>query len=261
MIDLLRHNREAWNAESRSGESPWCEPVTPAGIAAARRGDWTVILTPNRKVPADWIGDVRRKRVLCLASGGGQQAPVLAAAGARVTSFDLSDEQLSKDRQVADRDNLDLRTERGDMTDLSRFPDASFDLIFNPVSNLFVPDVRAVWRECRRVLVPHGRLLAAFMNPCYFLFDHDAIEAGEPAVVRHRLPYSDAENLPDKALQERLRGGHALQFSHSLADQIGGQIEAGFTIAGLYEDDWNDAGTPLNPHMPTSIATLALAGV
>jgi hypothetical protein len=80
-------------------------------------------------------------------------------------------------------------------------------------------------------------------------------------VVRHRLPYSDAEHLPARALQERVRGGHALQFSHSLADQIGGQIEAGFTIAGLYEDHWNDAGTPLDAYMPTSIATLAVLGV
>jgi hypothetical protein len=107
------------------------------------------------------------------------------------------------------------------------------------------------------VLAPRGRLLAAFMNPSYFLFDHDAIEAGEPAVLCRRLPHSDAEDLPAAILQKRLRGGHALQFSHSLEAQIGGQVEAGFTIAGLYEDDWNERGTPLNAYMPTSIATLA----
>jgi protein-L-isoaspartate O-methyltransferase len=84
--------------------------------------------------------------VLCLASGGGQQAPVLAAAGAHVVSFDLSDEQLRKDRDVAERENLLLRCVRGDMADLSALASASFDLIFHPVANVFVPDINVVWR-------------------------------------------------------------------------------------------------------------------
>ena len=39
-------------------------------------------------MPADWFGDLAGAPVLCLASGGGQQGPLLAAAGARVTVFD-----------------------------------------------------------------------------------------------------------------------------------------------------------------------------
>lgn len=258
MIDLLQHNRDAWNAESTSGESPWCHPVDPATIQAARAGDWTIVLTPNKAVPADWLDDVRGKEVLCLASGGGQQAPVLAAAGARVTSYDLSDEQLAKDAAVAEREGLDIVLERGDMADLSRFADARFDLIVNAVSNVFVPDVRAVWRECHRVLVPGGRLVAGFMNPDFFLFDQAAVEAGGLLLVQHALPYADARDLPLKALQQRLRRREPLQFSHSLEDQIGGQTDAGFAIIGLYEDRWSDEATPLNPYMPTSIATLAV---
>ena len=83
MSDLLQHNRESWNMESQSGESPWCQAVDAATIAAARAGDLAVILTPNKAVPLDWLDGVEGKRVLCLASGGGQQASVLAAAGVR----------------------------------------------------------------------------------------------------------------------------------------------------------------------------------
>jgi len=43
------------------------------------------------------------------------------------------------------------------MKDLAVFPVASFDLIFHPVANVFVPDVLPVWRECARVLRPGGR--------------------------------------------------------------------------------------------------------
>jgi len=258
MTDLLQHNREAWNRQSESGESPWCEPVSAEVIAAARRGEWRVILTPNIAVPRQWFGELSGRRVLCLASGGGQQAPVLAAAGAQVTSFDNSDAQLAKDAAVAVREGLAIDLERGDMADLSRFADGSFDLVFHPVSNVFVADPRPVWRECHRVLAPGGRLLAGFMNPDYFLFDHEDIERGGPLTVRFALPYSDLDDLPSERLAARLAAGDALEFSHSLDTQIGGQLAAGFVIAGFYEDRWNERATPLDRHMPTSLATLAI---
>ena len=258
MTDIHRHNRDAWDAESRSGSSPWCQPVDESAIEKARNGHWEVILTPNRRVPPSWFDGVVGKRVLCLASGGGQQAPVLAAAGARVTSFDISREQLAKDQLVATRDGLDIELVQGDMTDLSCFEGGRFELIFHPVSNVFCSDVRAVWRECHRVLATGGRLLAGFTNPAYYLFDHDLLEAGEPLLVRNRLPYSEPADLPATRLKQRLAEPQAFEFSHSLDDQIGGQIDAGFLIAGLYEDSWTDEASRLNPYMPIFVATLAL---
>lgn len=253
----LEHTREAWNRESSEG-SDWSTPVTPDIIAAARRGDWSVILTPRRAVPAEWLGDVRGRDVLCLASGGGQQAPVLAAAGARVTSFDLSDVQLDKDRRVAAREGLAVRCVRGDMADLSAFDDASFDLVFHPVSNVFVPDVAPVWRECHRVLRPGGSLLAGFVNPAMFLFDHDEAQATGQLVVRHALPYAEPDSLPPPARSRWEATGRAAEFSHSLERQIGGQLDAGFVLTGLYEDHWDDEATPLNRYSPVAIATRAI---
>jgi len=258
MIDTTEHNHDAWNKESSSGKNPWCQPVDDSIIAEARNGRWAVILTPTANVPDTWFGDVRGKRILCLASGGGQQAPVLAAAGAIVTSFDISEEQLARDKLVAERDELDIKLVQGDMVDLSCFESWHFDLIFHPVSNLFSKDVRVVWQECYRVLGMQGRLLSGFMNPDYFLFDHDALEAGEPLLVRNRLPFSESTDSPQNRLQERLDKCEALVFSHSLNDQIGAQIDAGFLIAGFYEDMWSDDATRLNAFMPTSIATLAI---
>lgn len=144
-MDVTKHNRGAWNRHAKSG-SPWSVPVGTAEIARAREGDWRVILTPNKSVPADWFGDIAGHEVLGLASGGGQQVPLFAAAGANVTSFDNSDEQLARDQLVADRENLDVRIVQGDMADLSIFDDASFDLIFHPVANVFVPDLTPVWQ-------------------------------------------------------------------------------------------------------------------
>lgn len=256
-MNVFDHNRRAWELESRGG-SRWCVPVDSETIARARRGDWHVVLTPNKPVPRSWFADLAGLRVLCLASGGGQQAPVLAAAGAVVTSLDASAEQLAKDHLVANREGLDLRCVVGDMCDLSVFADAVFDLIFHPCSNLFVADVMPVWRECARVLRPGGALLAGFMNPAYFLFDHDdALRSGELRVV-YPQPFSDLVHAGEGRVRDRITRDEALVFGHTLEQQIGGQLRAGFALEDLYEDGWIVEATPLDRYTTTSIATRAV---
>ncbi len=258
MTNPIDHNRRAWDKQSSEGQSDWVQPVDADTIAKARRGDWQIILTPLRPVPADWFGEFSGKDILCLASGGGQQAPVLAAAGGIVTSYDLSDAQLAKDRLVADREGLDMATIQGDMADLSCFEDACFDLIFHPISNVFAPDIVPVWQECHRVLRPGGRLLSGFMNPDFFIFDHLAIEDGADIQPVFKIPYSDERDMDAGRLDAIIKEGVALEYSHSLDAQIGGQIKAGFMIAGFFEDWWTGDATPLNRFMPTSMATLAI---
>jgi len=158
---------------------------------------------------------------------------------------------------VAERDDLDLRCIRGDMADLADFSDACFDLIFHPVSNVFVPDVEVVWRECYRVLKSGGDLLAGFMNPGFFLFDHDESEQTGKLEVKYQLPYAEPGILDGTGLKELEESGRALEFSHSLETQIGGQLKAGFVIADLYEDYWTGE-LPFNKYSPSYIATRAI---
>ncbi len=255
-MDILSYNREAWNRQSLAG-SEWCDPVSSDTIANARKSEWDVRLTPNKSVPKSWFGDLEGRSVLCLASGGGQQAPILAAAGAKVTSFDNSDEQLAKDCLVAKRDSLRIDAVRGDMADLSAFEDESFDIVFHPVSNVFCENIIPVWKECFRVLKGKGRLLSGFMNPAFFLFDHEDAEKTGVLQVRYSLPFSDIEDLSEDKLAKIVDEGLAYEFGHTLQDQIGGQTRAGFLIADFYEDDWNDEATPLNRFAPIYISTLA----
>src|SRR6185295_1369113 len=235
-MDVVVHNREAWDREVEAG-NPWTRPVSPEVIAAARLGDFQILLTPTKPVPREWFGTLEGANILCLASGGGQQGPVLAAAGAQVTVLDNSPAQLAQDRLVAERDGLNIRLELGQMDELSRFSDSTFDLIVHPVSNLFVPDVRPVWREAFRTLRAGGSLLAGFANPVNYLFDANELKRSA-FVVRHSLPYSDVNSLSPSELAAFLETGEPLEFGHSLDDQIGGQIEAGFVITGFYEDRW-----------------------
>ncbi|MCB1231784.1 MAG: class I SAM-dependent methyltransferase [Verrucomicrobiae bacterium] len=256
-MDIVEYNRNAWNLQSMEG-CRWSTPVDDDVIERAKAGDWSLILTPNKPVPNDWYPSYPRLdgvNVLALASGGGQQVPVLAAAGARVTSFDASDVQLEKDMKTAARHGFEIVAEQGNMADLSLFEDESFDLIFHPVSNVFAAEVRPVWKECARVLKPGGRLLAGFMNPCFFLFDHQvAEETGELRVI-HRLPYSDLDSMDERLLSEQMEAQLSLEFSHSLEDQIGGQCDAGLAVTALYEDGWDDVSSALHQWMPLFVAT------
>lgn len=236
--ELLEYNGAAWDRAVASGNR-WTRPVSPDEVAAARRGELHLVLTPRKPVPRSWFpASLAGAKILCLASGGGQQGPLLSAAGAEVTVFDYSEAQLGQDRAVAEREGLGLRTVRGDMTsapDLAQFADGSFDLIFHPCSNCFVPAVRPVWRECARMLRSGGELLSGFTNPIVFSFDPTEMQAGK-LWLRYPIPYSDLTSLTDEERRRYTDAGEPLVFGHTLEDQLGGQLDAGLALVGLYED-------------------------
>lgn len=254
-IDILSHNLEAWNKEVAEGNK-WTKPVDSRTIAAAKKGRWSVLLTPTKPVPTTWFPQLKGEKVLCLASGGGQQAPVLAAAGAEVTLLDNCPSQLETDKMVAKRERLSINIEQGDMRDLSRFQSEAFAVIVHPVSNSFIDDVLKVWQECYRVLRKGGCLLAGFANPLTYIFDFKEWDLNHNLIVRYKIPYSDIEQLPQDELQSRIKDKETLEFGHSLEDQIGGQIKAGFAIVGFYED--SAGGDLLDPFINTFIATRAI---
>ncbi len=255
-MDVRQFNRDAWDRQVEANDR-WTVPVSSDEIAQAKAGTWSVILTPTKPVPRDWFpASMAGVKILCLASGGGQQGPILAATGADVVVYDNSPKQLHQDRLVADRDGLALETVEGDMADLSPFADASFDLIFHPCSNCFAADVLPVWREAFRVLRPGGTLLSGISNPVRFVFDEVAQDEQGQLIVRHKIPYSDLTHLTEQeqanAMQQR-----PLEFGHTLEDQLGGQLQAGFLLAGLFEDRFDDSDL-ISRYIDTFIATRAV---
>lgn len=253
--DIARTNRAAWDDLVAKGNH-WTRPVDAACIASARDGVWSIVLTPTRPVPRAWFPTLAGEPVLLLAGAGGQQAPVLAAAGARVTVLDNSPAQLEQDQVVARREGLAITSVLGDMRDLSAFADDSFALVFHPCANGFVPEVRSVWREAFRVLRPGGVLLSGFTNPVEYLFDAVAAEQRGELVVRHTIPYSDVTDATPEERAHFAAQGVPVSFGHTLEDQIGGQLDAGFVLTAMFEDRW--AESALGRHLATFIATRAL---
>lgn len=228
----------------------WGKPVSHSVYQAAQNGLWDVKLTPTKFVPHEWFGDLRGKRILGLASGGGQQMPVFAALGAICTVLDYSEEQTGSERLVAEREGYDIEIIRGDMTERLPFADETFDLIFHPVSNCYVEEVRPIWRECYRILKHGGILLAGMDNGVNFLF-----EDGDEREVVNSLPFNPLKNQEQRKQAERNNDG--MQFSHTLEEQIGGQLEAGLRLTDLYEDT-NGEGWLHQLNIPCFFATRAV---
>ncbi len=210
----------------------WGIPITHEVYLDALMGKWDVLLTPERYVPHEWFGDLRGKRVLGLASGGGQQMPIFAALGAECTVLDYSERQLASERTVAEREGYQIRIIRADMTQPLPFEDGEFDLIFHPVSNCYVKEVKPIFKECARILKDGGVLLGGYDSVVNYVFNEEETE------LTYALPFDPLENPEHRALLEATDCG--MQFSHTLEEQLGGQLEAGFLITGFYEDTISD---------------------
>ncbi len=206
----------------------WGRPISHEAYLRALKGQWDVYLTPTKPVPHEWLGDLKGKKLLGLASGGGQQMPVFAALGADCTVLDYSLKQLESEKAVSEREGYPIRILRGDMTKPLPFEDEEFDVIFHPVSNCYVEEVRPIWRECWRILKHGGVLLSGTDHYINYIVDRS-----EERIV-NSLPFHPLKNPEQmKQLREEDAG---IQFSHSLEEQIGGQLEAGFRLLELYED-------------------------
>lgn len=231
----------------------WGRPITHEDYVNAQQGKWDVLLTPTKPVPHAWFGDLKGKKVLGLASGGGQQMPIFAALGADCTVLDYSPKQIEAEHRVAQREGYPIRAIRGDMTKPLPFADGEFDLIFHPVSNCYVREVKPIFKECFRVLAPGGVLLSGLDNGINFLF---ADENKRDQLCT--FPFDPVANPDQRAQLEAENGG--MQFSHTLEEQIGGQLEAGFTLTHVYEDT-NGEGVLHEHNIPTFWATRAVRGL
>lgn len=227
----------------------WGVPISHETYLKAQQGEFEVVLTPSIPVPKDWFLPFKDIHILGLASGGGQQMPIFAALGAKVTIIDMSRKQLESERMVSQREGYHIDIVKGDVTERLPFEDETFDLIFHPVSNVYMEDVHAVFKEAFRVLKKGGRLLSGLDNGVNFMVGED-----EKTII-HKFPYNPLINPEQKAFLDSFDGG--IQFSHTLEDQIGGQLKAGFIIKDIYED-YNIEGYLSQLHIPTFYATLAI---
>ena len=224
----------------------WGIPISHEVFEKAKNGVWDVVLTPVKPVPHVWFGSLKGKKLLGLASGGGQQMPVFCALGADCTVMDYSDRQLESEKRVSEREGYDIEIIKGDMTKTFPFADETFDIIFHPVSNCYIKDVYHVFRECFRVLKKGGILLCGLGNEVNYLVNDD-----ETAIV-NSMPFDPLAN--DTYMKQLAEDDCGVQFSHTIEEQIGGQLKAGFVLTDIYGDT-NGEGRLHELNIETYIAT------
>lgn len=227
----------------------WGRPVSHETYVNAAKGEWDVLLTPTKPVPKTWFPNFKGSRILGLASGGGQQMPIFTALGAECTVMDYSQKQLDSELLVAKREGYFIKTVKADMTKTFPFEDESFDMIFHPVSNCYIEDVFHVWKECFRVLKKGGLLIAGMDNGINFIFDD------EETILTNQLPFNPLRD--SRLYKECVEKNVGIQFSHTIEEQLGGQLKAGFMLTDLYEDT-NGSGRLHEYNVPAYIATRAV---
>ena len=247
-MDYQKLNAETISRWCREGWE-WGQPITHEAYANAVAGRWGVYLTPTKIVPKDWFGEFAGKKILGLASGGGQQMPIFAALGAECTVLDYSEKQLESERMVAAREGYPITVIRADMTKPLPFADESFDLIFHPVSNCYVREVEPIFRECYRVLKHGGILLCGLGNEVNYLVDENE------TTITYTMPFDPTVKEEQRKLLEDEDCG--MQFSHNMEQQIGGQLKAGFLLTDLYSDT-NGEGRLHEMGIETYVATRAI---
>ena len=168
--------------------------------------------------------------VLCLASAGGWQSILYASAGARVTVLDISPSMLRLDEREAERRHLRVTTIEGSMDDLSMLRDESFDMIHQPVSTCYVPDVAAVYREVARVLRNGGLYISQHKQPTSLQISHrdtdDRYVIGVEYYREGPLPRTE-----DIAYRE----AGAVEYLHRWDELVGELCRAGFVLEDLRE--------------------------
>lgn len=171
---------------------------------------------------------MKGKKILGLASGGGQQMPIFKALGADCTVLDYSSKQIESELKISEREGYDIKAIEGDMTKILPFEDESFDIVFHPVSNCYVEDVYHVFNEVYRVLKKGGIFLAGLNNEINYIVDSEEKE------IVWKMPFNPLKDEEQKEFMEKEKAG--IQFSHNMTEQIGGQLKAGFTLLDIYED-------------------------
>lgn len=228
MDEIAQYNQARWKELVRAN-ALFTRPKLNLGAESARK-----LLDIDAQ-----LKDVAGKTVLCLACGGGQQSVAFALLGARVTVFDLSAEQLERDRKAAEHYGLDVEIRQGDMRDLSAFEPESFDIVYHAYSLSFVPDAEAVFREVARILRRGGIYHFNCANPFVMGvglndWNGEGYVLKKPYIDKARISSEDQDWVYDRNDSDAIPG--PIEYRHTLSSLLNGLIKNKFIISHVSDD-------------------------
>lgn len=202
-------------------ELHWLTAPVPDFRAAAP----AAVVSGNGRRGACPTSDLAGKRIAVLGSGDNLVLFALAGMGARVTSVDISENQLAVARQRAAELELAVEFLRSAVSDLSALPDGTFDLVYTGGHiAIWVSDLRKFYSEAARILKPGGRLLVSEYHPFRRIWKDNRDRLELESDYFHRGPYS--YDVP---------GGQQHEFQWTVADYINAVIAAGCEVEAVEE--------------------------
>lgn len=231
MNEYRSHNQKAWDARVVEGQRH------------TRTVSLKELSAPLKAVdPEGWLGGtVRDLNVLCLAAGGGLQSALYAKAGGKVTVVDLSEEMLKLDEEVAQKHGLKVEPVLASMDDLSALNEGFYDLVIQPVSTCYVPDIARVYREVARVMKPAGIYISQHKQPI------NLQTSDQPGADGYSLtqPYHRKDPLPPAPDGLMHREAGTMEYIHPWESLIGELCRAGFALEDLSEPKLEDPKAPV----------------
>ena len=219
-MDYKSSNRRSWNHLADSGS-------VFAKVATDEECSRPLKVLDGR----GWLPEsVRGLNVLCLASGGGWQSILYAVAGANVTVVDISDSMLELDQREAGRRGLNVKTLRASMDDLRILDSETFDIVHQPVSSCYIPDLVPMFSEIARVLKDDGTYISQHKQPTSLQISHknDRHQFVIGVEYYHRGP------LPAQ-IDRSYRESGATEYLHRMEDLIGGLVRSNMILEDFRE--------------------------
>jgi ubiquinone/menaquinone biosynthesis C-methylase UbiE len=229
MDEVAKYNKARWKALAEAN-ALFTRPKLDLDYESAKE-----MVNSN-----DRFGEIEGKTVLCLAGGGGQQSAAFALLGADVTVFDISDDQLERDKAVAEHYKVKIKTVQGDMRDLSTFEKDSFDIVHHPYSLNFVPVSSEVFAEVSRILKVGGSYQVNFANPFVMSIRQESWNGEgyvlkEPYSSNAEITYADQDWVYEKSENEQIP--QPKEYRHNLSGLVNSLINLGFVIRNISDNE------------------------
>jgi ubiquinone/menaquinone biosynthesis C-methylase UbiE len=176
------------------------------------------------------VGDIAGREVLDVGCGTGRHALRFAAAGARVTAIDFSEEMLRKAQ--AKPGATGVRFEVHDLAQPLPFPAASFDRVVCGLVVDHIADLAGLFAELHRVCAPGGRVVVSVMHPAMMLRGTQA-RFHDPDTGTEIRPASVANQISDYVTATVAAG---LRIEHISEHAVDADLAERFPRAEKYMD-------------------------
>ncbi len=235
-----RANRDRWNL----GAAEWA-------ASHDRRGTWRIAHRQPEQVflrqELDLIGSVEGRDVCVLGSGDNLAVFAFAGMGARVTSVDISAEQLEVARKRADELDLSMEFVETDITDLSCLKSDGFDIVYTGGHvAVWVSDLRTYYREAVRILRTGGMFLINEYHPFRRIWkdSNGSLDLGHSYLDNGPHEYEVAEDIRAEAPDDMVQ----YEFHWTVSEYLNAVIEQGIDLIRFEEigdkaEEWE--GAPL----------------